>query len=479
MKADGRSIRKISLLVLIVLTLGGPGVDSPAAETDSTSGAVAIAAQAGTLAGAGTSAAGGTDGLKASTGIPWNPSGPLSRRRAWEQVVLLPGRIVTLPLSGLGYLTDQTLGFVEGTALLAKVSGAARVVPERFGVNIKPAQLGARTGLGATLGLRTPFLGGTFKNRIRADFSMTTRQYNRTLVTIQGRPAQLQYGYDWRPEERFYGVGIATPEDSAAAYASQSEFMRVAARWAWNRDTENAPPRTEVNMWGGPRTTVTRTGREDGTASFGDRFPGLAASTLNYRVEHLIYGGSFSTDWRAGKERWSRGWRVRVQGERYDRPNKLTALRIGRSRGAQFTRLVYETETGFSFRRDPRTLRFLVRVMDQSISSAGDRFLLSDMAKLGGRDGLAGFEAGRFHDLDLLLTKVSYIFPIVRRLEFDLHSEWGGVYSNVWGDPRLSTLKNSYGFALRGRNKDGPIGAIGMDFSREAARVRFSLGGLE
>lgn len=461
MKASGRPIRPISLLALVGLALGMPAVAASAS------------------ADAGITMAASADSLEPTSAVPWNPSGPVPPRRGWEQAILLPGRIATLPLSGLGYLTDHGLLYVERTGLLTKVSFAAGALSERAGISVTPSQIEARTGLGATVGLRTPFLGGALKNSLRADFSLTTRQYNRTLLSVQGRPGLLQYGYDWRPEVRFYGVGHSTSEDSVSTYASQTEFVRGSARWAWNRDTEDSPPRTAVHLWGGPRAAVTRTGREAGTLSFDARFPGVAAATLDYRVEHLIYGGSFSSDWRAGASRWERGWRVLVLGERYDRPNQLTALRIGSPRGAQFTRFVYETETGFSFMRDPRSVRFLVRLMDQGVTSGGDRFLLSDMATLGGSEGLAGFEAGRFHDLDLLLTKITYIFPIVRRLEIDLHSEWGSVYSDVWGDFRLSTLRNSYGFALRGRLRRGSFGSLGMDFSREAARAKFSLGGVE
>lgn len=452
MKVDGRPLRLIAFLVITGLAPGIP---------------------------AGTAVAADSDSLQATSEVPWNPPKAVGARRGWEQAVLFPQRLVTVPLSGVGYLADNGLLKLEETALLSKLSFAATTLSTRAGISLKPARFETRTGLGAAIGLTTPFLGGAFKNRLRADFAATLRQYNRTLLTVQGRPAQLRYGYDWLPEERFYGVGLGTSEDSVSAYASQSEWVRGSVRWAWNRDNEEAPPRTEINLWAGPRTSVTRTGREEGTLSFDQRFPAIAAPTLDRRVEHFLYGGSFSTNWLTGAQRWSQGWRVRVQGERHDRPNHLTALKIGRPRGAQFTRMTYETETGFSFMRDPRTLRFMVRAVDQSISSGRDRFLLSDMASLGGSEGLAGFDAGRFHDLDLLHTKVTYIFPIVRRLEIDLHSEWGGVYDNVWGDPQLSTLKNSYGFALRGRMRRGSFGSVGMDFSRETTRLRFALGAVE
>ena len=129
--------------------------------------------------------------------------------------------------------------------------------------------------------------------------------------------------------------------------------------------------------------------------------------------------------------------------------------------------------------RDPRTVRLKARVMDQTVDAKSGPFLISDMATLGGRPGLLGYSPGRFHDTDLLLTMLSYTFPLARLFELDLHSEWGGVYPDVWSDAKLSTLKRSIGLSLRGRAGVGMRGSIGVDFSPETARLHFSLGNIE
>ena len=129
--------------------------------------------------------------------------------------------------------------------------------------------------------------------------------------------------------------------------------------------------------------------------------------------------------------------------------------------------------------RDPRSIRLLVKGIDQQVSSGGGPMLISDLSTLGGSEGLMGFEPGRYHDLDLLLARVTYLFPILRGLEVDLHSEWGAVYHDVWNDVRPNTLKSSVGFSLRARSALKPRASAGMDFSPEAVRLRLSLGGLE
>jgi hypothetical protein len=78
-----------------------------------------------------------------------------------------------------------------------------------------------------------------------------------------------------------------------------------------------------------------------------------------------------------------------------------------------------------------------------------------------------------------MLLKASYIFPVSRRLELDLHSEWGSVYGDVWRDANLGGLHDSFGIALRGCYVTGPIASIGVDVSRENIRLAYTLGGVQ
>src|SRR5207247_1229421 len=85
----------------------------------------------------------------------------------------------------------------------------------------------------------------------------------------------------------------------------------------------------------------------------------------------------------------------------------------------------------------------------------------------------AGFEPERFHDLDLAAGRLTYLFPMGRYLEMDLHSDAGGVYPDL-SEARLATLKGSYGAALRIRSVAAVLGQIGVDWSSEKVRFGFS-----
>lgn len=417
-----------------------------------------------------------SDSLAASVDVPWNPPRPMSRRTGWEQVVLLPGRIISLPLSGLGYVTDQLL-----TGLGDKFSGAVVGAKGKREPTLLMAtpKLGDRSGLGAAVEVRKRLLSGARGSTLSARYAATVKNYNRTLVTWSGQPAALQYGYDWRPQERFYGVGNESPESGISDYALQSEFVRGSLRWESSPDRDRVRPRTLLSISAGPSNRVTRTGRESGTVSFDTRFPSWGVAILDRRIEHFVYGASLSTDYRAGSPHWSHGWRALLAAERFDVPIGALALRSGSAEGAQFTRYQAQAEAGFSFMRDPRTVRLMVRITDLEVSSDPARLLISDLSTLGGQSGLGGYSPGRFRDQDLVLARLDYVFPLQRRFEMNLHSEWGEVCPDLWTDAKLTTLHNSFGFALRVRDDRAPRASVGLDFSREETRLRFAFGGIE
>jgi hypothetical protein len=415
-------------------------------------------------------------GLEATTAPPWNPPTPVERRRAWEQAMLLPGRIVSLPISALGLVTERGLRYGEEKGWIAisqnsvNPAGNARIQPQLH-------RLGGRAGIGAGLQLRQPVMSGQMKTVLSARYAATFRNYNGTLLAVTGRPLALQYGFDWRPEEHFYGIGNEAERGALSNYARQSEFLRLNVFDPW-RTGDPKLRGTRGGLWIETRNQVMRTGRESGVPSFEEPFPGLGDVMLDRRVEHLIYGGTLSIDHRAGVSHWGHGGRLLLSAERHDAPIEALALRVSSPEGAQFNRYRIEGETGFTFMHT-RSLRVLARVVDQQVNSHRERFLTSDLSMLGGRQGLLGFDQDRFQDLDLAYLRTSYVFPIARRLELDLHSEWGGVYSDVWKDPTLNSVQSSFGIAMRGVYVLGPVAAIGLDFSREGMRFNYTVGGIE
>ena len=112
---------------------------------------------------------------------------------------------------------------------------------------------------------------------------------------------------------------------------------------------------------------------------------------------------------------------------------------------------------------------------DLTLDDGGGTFLFSDLPWLGGSDYLRGYETGRFRDLDLVAARATYIFPIGKSLEFDFHTDVGGVFPEV-GAARMDRLVNSYGALLRVRGDRSILGYFGLEWSREQSRFRFGFG---
>jgi hypothetical protein len=405
--------------------------------------------------------------LAASRAPPWNPSSPAPAAEPWERAIRLPLRVATFPLSVLDGGLEWTFRYVEESNLvprLERLSGAPH------GLSLTPASLGDRTGLGGAIRYRPPPL----HDALAAEISESVRHYTRARLEATYGPAQLAYAYDWRPSERFFDYGLASSNDLASTYAVRKQSYRLGLAYPWAKRGEK-PPRNQLRAWAGPRESILKSGREG--PSFDLAFPHTAAQ-LGLRREDFVYGAGASLDTRSGVPHWGRGFRLATQAERFDR--SIGALSIGDARAAapQFTRMSVEGEAGVSFMRDPRTIRLAIRAVNQAVDSDEPPLLLSDLMSLGGNAGLAGFEPGRFHDMDLLVGKLSYIFPLTLNLELDLHAESGGVYSRLV-DARLRSFKSSYGIALRPRLDTAPLGSIGIDWSAETMRLRYSIGGVE
>jgi hypothetical protein len=429
--------------------------------------------------------------LHASTGPPWNPSEPVRAARPWETALRMPGRIASLPLVALGYLADRSLIYLEQTHA---VDNALRESEQfrRSGFGVVPASLGDHSGVGGEV-IWAPF---RLDRRLLVEASATTSQYNRERVSAFMGPLGVAYMSEWRPRELFFGPGITAPLSGESSYGESTRSAKLYLAWGWqsfdSTKVQSSEPlmfrdrvrvrgpmhRTWVSAWTGPRERSVTRGRDPGSPSFEITHPVEAASSLYRSVEHFSYGAGLSHDARWGRPHWSSGWRASVEAERFDKSIRALTLNDAHSGARSFTRLIYRAETGASFGRDPRTVRLEFTAVDQRFDAAEGTFLLGDLQSLGGGAGLSGFESGRFRDVDLMLGKLSYIFPLVKNLEFDLHTESGGVYPGL-RRARIAAFESSFGAALRFRTEAAMLGALGCDWSSEKTRLWLAVGGTE
>ncbi len=431
-----------------------------------------------------------TDPLAALNAPAWIPERPVRPAETWESVLRAPGYLVSLPFRWLGRATESGLLYVEDENLVP-ILVSRLALPRALGLAALPASLGDRTGLGAGLTFSPPVVG----RHLALEASASTRGYNRDRVGGFAGPLRVLYVSEWRPRERFVGLGMDADADAKSAYATRSQALRLIAVYPYRRGgpamlqtvdgvvvhptaPRDEPLRTQLAVWAGPQVTKMTTGRDPDDPSLEVLFPEFAASMLGRRTERLVYGVRISHDARHGRPHWTGGWRAAFEAERHDRPIRAFALEDAHTGGRSFTRLSWEAEGGFSFGRDPRTVRLLLRAVDQRPDRAGGALWIPDLESLGGHAGLAGFGAGRFHDVDLALARLGYILPLGKNLEFEWRFEAGGVFPDLVV-LRPDRLETSYAGLLRLRTDQGMMASAGLAWSHESIRFKFSIGGVE
>lgn len=407
--------------------------------------------------------------LAPTAAVPWNPPRPVPTHETWEQVLNAPLTLVSLPFRALGALTEAGLLRVQEDRLVPKVQYGIHVT-RRSGVIAGAPDMGERSGFGGAIGYAPPPLHGW----LRGSLAGTFRHYHRGSLELGPPALSASYAYDWRPEEPFHGLGAEAREADVSDYAMQAEQagLRATLRGGGRM-------RHELSAWAGERQSVLRSGREAGRRPVEVTFPALAAGALDVVEHHWMTGARVALDTRAGHPHWSHGWRIDAQAERFEPVSGDGLLFTGRQDSPGFHRFTLSGQVGWSFMRDPRTLRLAARVVDIAPFDGSAPPSLFDLSRLGGRAGLAGFEPGRFHDLDLVLLRLDYIFPLVEYAEMQLVTELGAVSGDVWRATRGDRLEPSYGVLVRPRMHTAPLGALGVNWSREGARFTFTLGGVE
>jgi hypothetical protein len=407
--------------------------------------------------------------LAPTASVPWNPPRAVPTHESWEQVLNAPLTLLSLPIRALGALTESGLLRVQEDHLIPRLqhrlTGSAR-----SGIIVAVGGIEDGSGLGGAVRYAPPLAHGW----LRGGLAGTFRHYHRGVVELGPPWLAASYVYDWRPEEAFFGIGADAAEGDAADFAMQAE--RVGLRLALRTGTRW---RRELEAWVGERRSVLRSGRASDRPSVEEVFPQLTAGTLDVPQIHRIAGARVVLDTRAGQPHWSRGSRLEAQVESFGHVRGDGLVFEGESDSPGFRRYTLAGQVGRSFMRDPRTLRLLVRLVDIQPLDPSRAPQLYDLSRLGGGIGLGAFEPGRFHDLDLLVVKLGYIFPLVEYGELELATEIGAVSGDVWNETRIDRLEHTYSVILKPRSHSVPLGSIGFSWGREGARLRASLGGAE
>jgi len=408
--------------------------------------------------------------LAPTSEIPWNPDRPVPSHETWEQVLNAPLTVVSIPFRLVGALTGRSLLTIQERRLVPKLQEVLSFQAP-WGIGLGPADLGERTGFGGTVWIVPRPLQGILRARLEG----STRHYNRGRVELGSAAWFVSYTHDWRPQEPFFGFGMEAREADVSDFSLRTRRAELRARL---RRAE--PVRTEFEAWVGERRAVVRRGREPDRASLEQVFPQVADAVFDVNEDHPYAGAGLTLDARRGRPHWTHGWRLAGTAEYFGHPPGGHGLLFpGRAASPAFSRATLEALTGFSFMRDPRSIRVSARIVDTHAIRGNEPVPLHDLPVLGGAEGLSGFEPGRFRGADLVSARLGYVFPLAEHAELEFSVERGGVFDDVWQGARLDRMRDSYGISYRLRTDVAPVGAVGVDWSHEGARVRFVMGRVE
>src|SRR5262249_6117330 len=158
-----------------------------------------------------------------------NPARPVPRRRMWEHALLLPGRVATLPLSAIGAATERTLIAVERRGTFQHARAARSAEATTTGLRVSGPSLGDRTGFGARIEAHAALLRGRLRTPLSVSQSSTIHDYQDTHVQIFGEN-YVEGDEQWRPRDRFYGLGMGSSIDSLTDYATFTRSARAVLR---------------------------------------------------------------------------------------------------------------------------------------------------------------------------------------------------------------------------------------------------------
>ncbi|MEQ1833181.1 MAG: hypothetical protein ABL977_09000 [Candidatus Eisenbacteria bacterium] len=404
------------------------------------------------------------DSLAASSAPAWVPGHAIPAEEPWEQVLHAPYKLASVPFQQLGNLTEYVLGRIQFAQLQAPIPLIQFFMgAPPLGVHLSPGHLGRGAGHSAGIDLMPP----AYDRLLTASFGASLDHYARARVALRHGPAGTSYLYQWRPREKFYGRGMDSDLGSLSRYAWQEQRYQVS--WAFDPRARAARDPQGVLVWLALREGILRRGQVG--PSVDDRFPAFASS-VDGRQQYVISGVSLAHDTRQGRPHWLSGHRVELRTERFTSAGR--GIRTATLDSPHFTRTDLYAEQGFSFWRDPRTLRLSGRVVTTGQKGGSGPLAIPDLVALGGHEGLESLPDGRYRDRDLVHADVHYVFPLSKHLEAVTLAEVGAVARELT-DLHWGTLRESYGFTLRIRSDTKIMASAGVNWRPGAVRVHYDL----
>jgi len=388
------------------------------------------------------------------------------RKSIGEKIADIPGEILKLPLY-VGQFIGRT---VSTSPVVSKIFSLVRFGGEKK--TVTPVG-----GYGSSPGLKVGFalqktdviaVGDRIQYKSyysTHDYQFYQFKYESDYSLPHSLECRLVAGYNKRPRQRFYGVGLGSREDNEANISLEKSEIVASISYRFT-------PNTIIAFTGGFQSTNLFDGRAphlEGNLGmiFADPSYGLKPGQLE-ASRYVKFGTAFERDSRNSRGQPSSGTHLLARFDRF--------VGVGRSNGRDFSRYGVDFR---SFHDLWRKRIFAFRAQLQRVDGdvvAGGVVPVYLMSSLGGIDALRGFNRGRFIDNDMVMVSLEYRYPIYNFLDAFLFVDGGRVYADLTEVAVFKNWKQSVGAGIRIWKSSDVNAIVQIGRSDEATRLHLEIG---
>ncbi|MFH0810067.1 MAG: BamA/TamA family outer membrane protein [Pseudomonadota bacterium] len=330
--------------------------------------------------------------------------------------LLLPSKLVQAPLNLFEGGLKETLDFIEGKRLVDKLQYYVRYLNDR-GVYPSAYSLGDGSGVGAGVRVRRSPTG---VGCLGLAAGVTTKLYQSyqaqaALPLCGGRLAlSTRAGWQYRPEEEFYGIGPETTTATRSDYLLKDGFFEGATRLGCPRLLQAAVAvRYDIFQ--------TSPGQDSGVRSIQDVFTPAEVPGLLQSINLVSGGFTILHDSRDWPEVPTTGGFQQLTANIFHDPSddRFDFYRA---------RLDLEQLLPFSSLKHAFLVRAFAEV-NQPVSDS-DQVPFFMLAKLGGSYWLRGFHELRYYDERAVTWSLEYRYRIWSRADAFLYVDQGEVFGS-------------------------------------------------
>jgi hypothetical protein len=352
--------------------------------------------------------------------------------RRWETVLRAPFRVVFFPVRLVAKGVEAGVGRLGPRFLEPKPKRAPKQ-----GLSVGPS-IAMGTGTDIRLGPAFTYIGIPSANtqlRATATLSLLDHRHIKFRESLLSpRPVSIRVAadYDFKPTKRFYGIGNDALKTNLGYFLLESTIAEAALSFGRS-------PLRQIRVVGGYSNMSPRRGYNR-SPLLEEIFPPSSIPFYHRGSEELLYGvtadlASLDDPLDPSFGAHGRGEFRRATGMRSSDPDYSQWWIEGRTYVPVFAKRRVLALRGIYTGVEPR-------------GGATTTLPFYRLPQSEGQTHFAGYNAGRFRDRQLILARVEYRWPIVRRLNAIALFEMGEVAPNA-SSFRLRSTHNSYGGGLR------------------------------